>query len=98
MRMDLNTAWREIIKDIDFENIHKVMKCLDWNWYLGRDEKGNENHGVPSLETIKRHSLYLFEKSYNERKSVSSGGFTVEYLGNGEFNFYFSIEETSITI
>lgn len=88
---------KEIFESFNFENIHKAMVATKWSWYLGKDENDNENHGTPTLDTIKRHSLILLKKAYDEEKQISTGGFTCG-IDDGQLYLVFTLEENSTNL
>ncbi len=53
----------EIMEFVEFNNIHKVMECLDWRWCI---KDGDEIVSkVPSVEYIKTQAIYHLEKAYD---------------------------------
>ena len=72
-------AIKEIMKEFDFEKVHKTMTFLDWTW--GWDGK------VPSLAEIKSHAKEKLKRVCREsngqgRFGISSGGFLGEIVSH----------------
>jgi len=88
---------KEIFESFNFENVHKAMVATNWTWVLGTDENGNDNEGIPSLQTIKNHALNLLKQSYDLGQQISTGGFSCG-IDTGELYLVFSLEENSTNI
>ena len=72
---------KAVMDGFDFKKVHKAMKALNWEWYLGVDQHGKANMGIPSLQTIKNKAIGLLSEAYEEKTQVSTGGFWAEYDG-----------------
>jgi hypothetical protein len=69
----------EIMDEFDFEQVHKVMKFLDWRWL----EDVNSEGGVPSISDLRKSSRKLLkEASGMKNVKISTGGFLAENNGN----------------
>lgn len=88
---------KEIFESFNFQNVHKSMIATDWTWVLGKDENGNDNKGVPSVETIMNHAFNLLKQAYDEEKQISTGGFSCG-IDSGELFLVFSLEENSTSL
>lgn len=85
---------KEIGKNFGWDRVHKAMIALNWCWSLGRDSFGNDNMGIPNIETIKNHAYRLLKQAYEEDKTISTGGFTAGW-DSGELYLTFTLEEWS---
>jgi hypothetical protein len=87
---------KEINYKFHWENVHKAMMATNWCWHLGIDSLGQDNKGVPSIETIQNHAFALLKKAYNleHNGSISAGGFTAGW-DDGELYLTFTLESCS---
>lgn len=83
---------QDIAKNINWENIHKAMVALQWNWYFGKDEYGKDKLGIPCINTIKNAAYDLLKQAYDREVPVCTGGFSVGWVGN-EMYLSFAIDE-----
>lgn len=83
---------KEFGENFKWENVHKVMTALNWCWYFGKDAFGQDNYGVPKLETIKNHAYARLKEAYETGNQSSTGGFTAGWEG-GEMFLVFTVEE-----
>lgn len=65
---------KEILDFIDFEKINKVMNALDWKWATSKSYTG-----IPTINELKEQVKYLLRYSWDNKKSVGTGGFIVSY-------------------
>lgn len=82
----------EFGQHFQFEKVHKAMLSLNWCWNLGTDELGNDNMGIPSIQTIKNHAYKLLKDAYDNGNGTGCGGFVAGWDGEEMF-LTFLIEE-----
>lgn len=75
----------KVMKNFNFENVHKVMTTLNWKWYMGNGEER-----VPSLSEIKKEARRMLEDAV-KGNCYSTGGFEVKY--NELLSLKFCLEE-----
>jgi hypothetical protein len=85
---------KEIHDNFNWENVHKAMTAVNWVWSFGKDKLGQEQKGVPSLETIKNFAFCLLKEVYENGSQVSTGGFSAGW-DNEELFLVFTLEEYS---
>jgi hypothetical protein len=62
-----------IIKNFDFDKVHKTMQALDWKWFDSCSEDG-----IPTTGELVLKALELLEEAakYNEDEAIfATGGF-----------------------
>jgi hypothetical protein len=81
----------EIMENFDFVKVQRVMEFLDWKWYMGCDERGNEINQVPSLQYLKDYCYkrLCFAREYGY--GLDSGGFSYGN-DNGVLYLEFTLE------
>ena len=82
----------QIMENFDFENVHKVMVALEWEWTFGRG-----GSGIPSVKSLKKRAGELLsnvEDLICEGGTItsSSGGFEAKYH-DGCLSLSFIVEE-----
>ena len=82
----------EIMENFDFENVHKVMVALEWEWSFSRG-----GSGIPSVKSLKERAGELLsdvEDLICEGDTItsSSGGFEAKYH-DGCLSLSFIVEE-----
>jgi hypothetical protein len=97
MKRDFELVWKEIEEYFNFENVYKVMKALDWHWYMGETESEVEMQGVPTVKYIKARAKELCKQSYLDGCCRSTGGFSCG-IENDELYLAFTLEENSALI
>ena len=88
--------YEEIFNNMDFEIIHKAMVATNWHWYLGVDQFGNDNNGIPTINTIKNHAHWLLKEAYEREMQLSTGGFEASW-DNGELSLSFVLDSWSLS-
>jgi len=83
-----------IIKNFDFERVHKVMEHLEWFWYTSQTD-----NKVPSIGELMLNAKDLMERTYAEaverrinRTALGCGGFQASYE-DGIMNLQFVLDE-----
>lgn len=80
----LSEQQQTVLKNFDFQKVHKVMQALDWKWAFSETETG-----VPSIGELVLHlQRLLSDASTGLLRSVISSGGTVNkqyILGCGGF-------------
>lgn len=76
----------DILKNFDFERVHKAMIALEWDWYLVG------GFGIPSVGTLKEEARRLLSEAWMKKNIISSGGFSAEY-DDGDLVLRFILEE-----
>lgn len=66
----------DIMRDFNFEKVHKVMEMLDWKWAMTK-------FGVPTIEELKGEARRLLVEAANEETQVATGGLRAVYEKNG---------------
>ena len=66
----------DIMRDFNFEKVHKVMEMLDWKWAMTK-------YGVPTVEELRGEARRLLVEAANEETQVATGGFRAVYEKNG---------------
>lgn len=70
----------EVLKEFDFERVHKVMTLLEWKWCV----PGRVTTEIPTLEYIKDRAKEILQHAAEEAVSskdeyyISTGGFRAE--------------------
>ena len=82
----------QIMENFDFENVHKVMVALEWEWSFGRG-----GSGIPSVWALKKRAGELLsnvEDLICEGGTITSstGGFEAKYA-DGCLSLSFIVEE-----
>lgn len=79
----------KILKEFDFEKVHKTMKILDWTWF----EKG-----VPSYGSLILCAKELLERSAKEEPdfSISTGGFKASIKSDKSLKLEFILTESIV--
>ena len=82
----------QLMENFDFENVHKVMVALEWEWCFGHG-----GSGIPSVESLKEKAMELLSNvddlMYEDNEIVcSTGGFEAKYH-NGCLSLSFIVEE-----
>lgn len=67
---EFDTIAAELINELEFDNIHKVMTMLNWTYY--------DNSEVPTIDILKETAYYVLRRVYD-------GGFD-SYDGGGFFS------------
>ena len=67
----------EVIKEFNFEKVHKTMQVLDWQWY----HPGEDGTKVPTLDEIKKRGKELLQEAA-ESAAMSKGEYVI---GTGGF-------------
>jgi hypothetical protein len=71
--MDKNKAIENILENLDFDKIHKVMTFLDWKWF--------ESEEVPTIgkivTNVQKHLSRTIDEALEARedKTIKTGGF-----------------------
>lgn len=78
---------QKVLNTFNFEKMRKVMEHLEWVWVEGIGRP----FGVPNIDDLRKTAKQLLEESFEERESISSGGFSAEYDGD---NFFLSFVVT----
>ena len=86
---------KEFNEGFKWEKVHKAMLALNWCWFFGHDEFGNDNMGVPNINTLKNHAYKYLKDAYDTGKQTGSGGFNAGWEGEEMF-LTFSLEEWSV--
>lgn len=72
--MKTKKAIKKILKNFDFEKVHRVMESLNWYWNDTKDG------GVPTVEELKSQAKdFLKRVTEGEFSVISSGGLEAEY-------------------
>lgn len=66
----------DIIRDFNFEKVHKVMEMFDWKWAMTK-------YGVPTIEELKGEARRLLVDAAVEETQVATGGFRAVYEKSG---------------
>ena len=66
----------DIMRNFNFEKVHKVMEMLDWKWAMTK-------YGVPTVEELKVEARRLLEDATHEETQVATGGLRAVYEKNG---------------
>ena len=74
---------KDIMCDFDFDEVHKVMEYLDWEWG-GYD-------GVPSTYSLIKKAEELLKDAYTKSTTVAQGGFIAK-MENGSLELSFVLE------
>lgn len=90
-KISFEQAKNNIHDFFDFEKVHKAMIATEWNWHLGIDSMGQENLGIPNLNTIKNHAYALLKNAYDKGGIHSTGGFTAGW-DDGSMYLEFTLE------
>lgn len=85
----------DVMDDFDFDEVHDVMKALDWRWITGTGESE-----VPSVWKIAKRAKKLLDDVMEyygdgEMHLISTGGFTAMLEEDGNLSLLFVIEQTS---
>ena len=67
---------KSIMKNFDFERVHKVMELLDWHWAF-------TSNGVPTVEEIKHEAEGILINACEEETNIATGGFRAVYEKDG---------------
>lgn len=62
----------DIIRDFNFEKVHRVMEMLNWKWAA-------TSYGVPTIEELKGEARRLLVEAATEETQVATGGFRAVY-------------------
>ena len=65
-----------IMRNFDFERVHKVMELLDWHWAF-------TSKGVPTVEEIKVEARRILIDACEEETNIATGGFRAVYEADG---------------
>ena len=71
-----NLSETDIMRDFNFEKVHKVMEMLDWKWVMTK-------YGVPTIEELKGEARRLLVRAAVEETNVATGGFRAVYEKSG---------------
>lgn len=84
----------EIIKNFDFEKVHRVMVFLDWRWggYTGDP---NDRGKVPTMDELKKAARDRCEEALKFGTSVT-GGFHASYE-YGELSLKFALDTWEVS-
>lgn len=63
-----------IMRNFDFNRVHKVMECLDWHWATY-----NKGQTVPEVEDLKKEAKRLLIDAVTEKETIATGGFKATY-------------------
>lgn len=63
--------WMEIEKYFEWEQVHKVMKFLNWTWHYKKEP--------PTVQQLKETARDLLETVYPDGKMCGTGGFIARY-------------------
>lgn len=80
--MDIDKIQAEVLRDFDFNKVHKIMTLLNWTWV---QYNGNR---IPTVDELKLFALALVRQTVQEAKKIkqsaalSSGGFFASVAGN----------------
>jgi hypothetical protein len=75
-----------IMENFNFENVHKVMEFLNWEW---------QDMGIPSISQLKLEAERLLLLAVSKKhKIIGTGGFEVLRRKNGNISLYFVVEES----
>ena len=66
-------AIENIMDNFDFDNVHKVMTYLNWEW-------ANTENGVPTKSELRSEARRLIKMAIKDKTRVSTGGFEVDYI------------------
>ena len=66
----------DIMRNFNFEKVHKVMEILDWKWVMTK-------YGVPTIEELRGEARRLLVEAANGETQVATGGFRAVYEKNG---------------
>lgn len=80
--------WDQIEVNFNWTKVFKAMKSLDWSWYMS-----DENYGIPTLETIKKHARKLLYEVWERGAGMSSTGGLIAGWDHGEMYLVFQLEE-----
>lgn len=72
-----------IIDEFDFQKVHKVMQCLEWEWF---------DTGIPSVEDLKRKARELLE-NVEPKHITATGGFRASMDSENCLELSFVVEE-----
>ena len=70
----------EVIKEFNFEKVHKTMQVLDWKWY----HPGEDGTKVPTFNEIKTRAKTLLQEAAEsavltkDEYVIGTGGFRAE--------------------
>ena len=82
---------RKINEGFNWDLVHKVMLHLNWVWHFGKENNGQDQMGVPNVQTIQNNALDLLKQAYDGEMLVSSGGFSAGWE-DGELFLVFTLE------
>lgn len=96
----------ECIEMVDWEKIHEVMEYLGWHW---AGEAPNSNSGIPSVESLIRHTRNDLERCFNDMDKyneenegdqtdsyfIYSGGIKVRTFTDNNCEVYFILSDYS---
>lgn len=80
--------WQIILENFGWERVYKTMKALDWDWCI---DKKNNLYGIPTIKTLQNSAKRLLKDAWDEKKGISSGGFTATYE-DGDLALDFTVE------
>lgn len=88
MTKDEKKQIETVMKNFNFERVHKAMKHLNWKWAFVAEEDR-----VPSLMEIKNQARKMLKDAVTSTP-YSTGGFEVSYSGKGDIlSLKFCLEE-----
>ena len=70
----------EVLKEFNYEKVHKTMQVLDWKWY----HPGEDGTKVPSIDEIKYRAKTLLQEAAESavltkgEYVIGTGGFRAE--------------------
>lgn len=82
-----------IMQDFDFENVHRIMKFLNWKWATSDGMK------VPSIENMKKTAQELLDDVVEESAKtpehnyIETGGFRASYSNINGMSLQFIAEQ-----
>lgn len=74
---------KDIMCDFDFDEVHKVMKYVGWEW--------GDCDGVPSTYSLIKKAEELLKDAYTKNKTVAQGGFMAS-MENDSLSLSFVLE------
>lgn len=74
---------KDIMDDFDFDEVHKVMKYLGWEW--------SDCDDVPSTYSIIKLAEWLLKEAYDKNTTVAQGGFRAS-MENGSLELSFILQ------
>ena len=74
---------KDIMCDFDFDEVHKVMKYVGWEW--------GDCDGVPSTYSLIKLAEWLLNEAYTKNTTVAQGGFIAK-MENGSLELSFVLE------